>query len=68
MDDDDPAHALSREDLEGIRRSLAMANSLPATDAYRLLAEMERLRPNTRGCNGSWSSVASPYGAGRPCR
>jgi len=43
-DDLDPARALSREDLERIRRSLAMATSLPATDAHRLLAEIDRLR------------------------
>jgi hypothetical protein len=47
-DDRDPTHALSSADLERIRRSLAMASSLPANEAYRLLAEIERLRREAR--------------------
>jgi hypothetical protein len=35
---------LRREDLERIRRSLAMAPSLPGTEAHALLAEIHRLR------------------------
>jgi hypothetical protein len=35
---------LRREDLEHIRRSLALASSLPADEARALLEEVERLR------------------------